>query len=70
MKPLKIFFGLFSLFIFIACGPTQEEQEKQKKTEDSLMEIERNKALENADKLLQMDTTEVVNDSVAVQENK
>ena len=53
---------------FVACGPSQEEQEKQKKIDDSLMEPERDNALENANKIL-ADTTPA-NDSVAKVETK
>ncbi len=45
------------MFSFIACGPSQQEKEKQKKTEDSLFEKERNNALDNANKLLSDTTT-------------
>ena len=47
----------------MSCGPSQEEQERQKKIDDSLMEPERDNALENANKII-ADTT-AANDSVA-----
>lgn len=50
-KIFLIITGL-SLVFFIACGPSAEEQEKQKKTADSAFEKERNIALENANNLL------------------
>jgi len=49
---------------FMACGPSQEEQDKQKKTDDSLFEKDRNNALDNANKLLSADSMPA-NDSVA-----
>lgn len=52
MKPISFLFILLALVVF-ACGPSQEELERQRHIEDSLMEIERNNALENADALLQ-----------------
>jgi len=52
------------MFSFIACGPSQQEKEKQKKTEDSLFEKERNTALDNANKLLS-DTTSKVKDTIS-----
>jgi len=43
----------FALSLLVAgCGPSKQDQEKQKKKEDSLMEIERNNALGDADKIL------------------
>lgn len=56
MKPYKILLALFSITVFFACGPNKQQEEKQKRKEDSLMEIERNNALNNADKLLKQDT--------------
>jgi hypothetical protein len=52
MKPISFVFILLALVVF-SCGPSQEELERQRRIEDSLMEIERNNALENADALLQ-----------------
>ncbi len=43
----------------MACGPSQEEQDKQKKTDDSLFEKDRNTALDNANKLLSDSTAAV-----------
>jgi len=56
MKPYKILLALFSITVLFACGPNKVQEEKQKRKEDSLMEIERNNALNNADKLLKQDT--------------
>lgn len=52
------------MFSFMACGPSQEEQDKQKKVDDSLFEKDRNNALDNANKLLSADSM-TSNDSVA-----
>lgn len=57
MKKVFILIACFIMFSFIACGPSQQEKEKQKKTEDSLFEKERNNALDNANKLLSDTTT-------------
>jgi len=48
-----------SIFLF-SCGPSKEEVAKQKRIEDSLLEIERNSALDNANKLLETSTTDSV----------
>jgi hypothetical protein len=53
MKYFLIVTFLFSLLL-ISCGPSQEERERQKRIDDSLMEIERNTALDNVDAMLQM----------------
>ncbi len=58
----KLFFLLFVSAFLFSCGPSKEEIAKQKRIEDSLLEIERNSALENANKLL--DST--LEDSVSV----
>lgn len=52
MKKLIFLLSAIALTSFIACGPSKEEQEKQKKQEDSLMEPERDAAIDNANKLL------------------
>ncbi len=55
---MKYLFPLFFISIFLfSCGPSKEEMDRQKRIEDSLMEIERNSALNNANKLL--DSTSV-----------
>jgi hypothetical protein len=65
MKTLKILVAIFSLFALIACRSNLTDEENQKKKEDSLMEIERNNALNNADKLLQaQDSIDALNDTV------
>ena len=53
---------------FMSCGPSQKEQEKQKRIDDSMMEPQRNAAIDNANKLLS-DTTPK-KDSVAKVEKK
>ena len=52
MKKILILTSGIALVTFIACGPSQKEQDKQKKVDDSLMEPERNAAIDNANKLL------------------
>lgn len=65
MKTLKIVVAVFSLITLIACRQNITDEENQKKKEDSLMEIERNNALDNADKLLQaQDSIDALNDTV------
>jgi len=61
------FFILISgitLVSLMACGPSQKEQEQEKKKNDSLMEFERNDAVDNANKLL-LDTAAGSKDSSA-----
>jgi hypothetical protein len=62
MKTLKLSLAIFSLISLISCGPNKEDEEKEKRREDSLMEIQRNAALNSAEQLLN-DTTAVVGDS-------
>jgi len=65
MKTIKILVAIFSLIVLVACRPNLTDEENQKKKEDSLMEIERNNALDNADKLLQaQDSMDALNDTV------
>jgi hypothetical protein len=52
MKIIKTIFLLFSFLSLISCGPNKEAEEKEKRKEDSLMEIERNTAISNAEQLL------------------
>jgi hypothetical protein len=59
MKTIKISLALFSLASLISCGPNKEAEEKEKRKQDSLMEIQRNAALNNAEQFL--------NDTAAVQ---
>lgn len=56
----------------VSCGPSKEEQEKEKRAEDSLMEIQRNSALDDADKILkQADSLDKVKqDSIKAAEDK
>ena len=57
----KIFFFILTLAMisFMACGPSADEEKKQKKIDDSLFEKDRNTALDNADKILSDSTTPV-----------
>lgn len=52
MKIIKTIFILFSFLSLISCGPNKEAEEKEKRKEDSLMEIERNAALNSAERFL------------------
>jgi len=69
MKKITLFISTLMMFAFVSCGTSQEEQEKQKRTDDSLMEKERNAALENANSILS-DTTAGPADSVKKVEPK
>lgn len=64
MKKIFVVIAGMMMISFMACGPSQQEKEKQKKTDDSLFEKERNNALDNANKLLS-DTTPKVKDTVS-----
>jgi len=61
-----LFFILIAYFLLFSCGPSKEEMARQKRIEDSLLEVERNHALEKANKLL--DTAFVDVDTMAEQE--
>ncbi len=63
MKTIKISLALCSLLSLISCGPNKEAEEKEKRKQDSLMEIQRNAALNNAEQLLN-DTTTTASDSI------
>lgn len=63
MKTIKISLALFLLLSLISCGPNKEAEEKEKRKQDSLMEIQRNAALNNAEQLLN-DTTTTASDSI------
>ncbi len=63
MKTIKIIIAIAALASFTSCGPNKEAEEKQKRKDDSLMEIQRNDAINNAEKLLN-DTTAQVGDTV------
>lgn len=55
---IKYIFFVFGLVLCLsACGPSQEELERQQRVEDSLMEIERNAAIEKTNQLLADTTT-------------
>ena len=64
MKRLFLLIAGLLMLSFIACGPSQQEKEKQKKKDDSLFEKECNNALDNANKLLS-DTTSTVTDTIS-----
>jgi len=63
MKTIKLSLTFFSLLAIVSCGPNKEAEEKQKRKDDSLLEIQRNSAINNAEQLLK-DTTAKVSDSV------
>jgi hypothetical protein len=63
MQTIKTIFALFSFISLISCGPSKEVEEKEKRKEDSLMEIQRNAAINNAEKLLN-DSTAIPSDSI------
>jgi hypothetical protein len=63
MKTIKITLVLFSFLSLISCGPNKEAEEKQKRKDDSLLEIQRNSAINNAEQLLK-DTTANATDTV------
>ena len=62
MKKLFSVLAIIVALDFIGCGPSQEEEAREKKKMDSIMEPERDAAIENANKLLGDSTA---NDSVA-----
>ncbi len=69
MRKIFILISGITLVSFIACGTSQEEQERQKKIDDSLFERNRNTVLDNANKLL-LDTAASGKDSSANTETK
>jgi|GEM_PF-1803794 len=69
MKKLIFFSFFFLIFLFSACGPSEEEREKQKKHDDSLMEPERDAAIDAANKLL-TDTTMATDTAKNIQSQK
>jgi len=69
MKNIYFFFASLCIASFIACGPSQKEEEKQKKMDDSLMESERDAAIDKANELL-MDTLIPAKDSTVKKESK
>jgi uncharacterized lipoprotein YehR (DUF1307 family) len=72
MKKMKKLLGLLFVLIslsIIGCGPSREEEEREKKKLDSLMEPERDAAIDNANKLLG-DTTAKMDSLDNVQETK
>ena len=68
----KIFTLMAGLIIlsFVSCGNSQKDQEKQKKIDDSIMDSQRNAALDNANKILSDTTSTLKKDSVAKVEKK
>lgn len=69
MKKIFLVAIVTTMFAFVACGPSQEEQEKQKRIDDSLMEKERNSAIDNANSILS-DTVANIQDSTKKSETK
>lgn len=67
MKIVQIIFVVFSFSSMISCGPNKEAEEKEKRKEDSLMEIQRNAAINSAEQLLN-DTTNT-SDSSKIKKN-
>ncbi|HOY31444.1 MAG TPA: hypothetical protein PKW80_06165 [Bacteroidales bacterium] len=64
MKGLRVFVAIFSIFMVLSCGQGQKETTLQEKEKDSIMNLERDQALDNADKLLQrQDSIDAVNDT-------
>jgi hypothetical protein len=73
MRKTVLYFCFALSLLAVSCGPSKEELEKQKRQEDSLMDIERNSALDDADKMLkQADSLDKVKeDSIkAIEEKK
>jgi len=52
MKKALVLLSGLTIITFVSCGPSQKEQDRQKKVDDSLFEKDRNTALDNANKLL------------------
>lgn len=52
MKTLKLLLSSALLIYLTSCGNNKTEEEKQKRIEDSIMEIERNGAIGNAENFL------------------
>ncbi|MEI6852460.1 MAG: hypothetical protein WCL06_06435 [Bacteroidota bacterium] len=63
MKNIKILLASLLFLSLVACGPSKDAEEKEKRKQDSLMEIQRNAALNHAEQLLN-DTTAAATDSV------
>lgn len=63
MNKIKIILVLGCFAILVSCGPGKDAEEKEKQQEDSLMEIQRNAAINNAEQLLN-DTSLVQNDTL------
>ena len=59
---LSVFFS--TCFIIFSCGPSATEEARQKKTEDSLAAIERNSAINSAEKLLAGDDSTTNQDTI------
>jgi thioredoxin-related protein len=53
-------FILLLSFFLIACGPSKEEQERQRQIEDSLSKIDRENVLENVNNYFESDTLSTV----------
>lgn len=52
MKKTLLLLGLVLTMLATACGPSKEEQERQKRIEDSLASIDSDSTADNADALL------------------
>lgn len=62
----KMLFISAVAMLLVACGPSQEEIERQRRIDDSLMAIERENALQNADALLKKMDSLALDSNVAV----
>jgi len=69
MKKIALFLSIVAMFSFVSCGSSREEQEKQKRIDDSLMEKERDAALEKANSIL-ADTATSISDTASGTKSK
>ncbi len=53
----------FLFIVMVSCGPSKEEEARLRRIDDSLMEIERNVAIDKANDLLAADTATTKKDS-------
>ena len=63
MNKIKITLVLGCFATLVSCGPGKDAEENEKRKEDSLMEIQRNDAIKNAEELLK-DTSFVSDDTL------
>jgi len=65
---IRKLFAVAALLAFCSCDPSQEEQERLQRIDDSLMEIERVSIIERANQLLEAtfesDTLKTATDSL------